>query len=170
MQNDTMDTGASIKFAEADPQGADAMGLLREAAIEARQLYPELFAPGAPWPVNPPTPHRGVYLVAYVDDQPVACGALRPLDAHAVEVRRMFVTHGARRRGMAQAMLAELEKRAVAFGYRVMRLETGKRQASAMALYEKLGFRRIPPFGAYANDPVSVCFEKRIVPAPAEDA
>jgi len=161
MQHYAMKTDASISFTEADPQGADAMGLLREAAIEARKLYPELFAPGAPWPDNPPTPGRGVYLVAFIDDKPVACGALRPLDGDAVEVRRMFVVQGARRRGIAQAMLAELEKRAAAFGYQVMRLETGKRQASAMALYEKLGFRRIPTFGVYANDPVSVCFEKR---------
>jgi GNAT superfamily N-acetyltransferase len=165
-----MKPAPSLTFVEADPQGPDAMGLLREAAIEARQLYPELFAPDAPWPDNPPTPGRGVYLVAYIDDKPVACGALKPLDADTAEVRRMFVVQDARRKGIARAMLVELEKRAAAFGYRAMRLETGKRQVSAMALYDKLGFRRIPPFGAYADDPVSVCFEKRIVPAPVEDA
>lgn len=151
-------------FTAVDPQGDDAMGLLREAAIEARALYPELFPPGAPWPDNAPAPERGIYLVGYVNGKPVACGALRPLDEDAVEVRRMFVTASARRRGIAQAILAELEKHAAASGFKVMRLETGYRQLSAMALYERQGFRRIPAFGEYRNDPASVCFEKRISP------
>jgi len=147
-----------------DPRGDDAMGLLREAALEVRALYPELFPPGAPWPDNPPTPERGVYLVAFAYGKPVACGALRPLDAETAEVRRMFVSASARRQGIAKAILGELERHATAFGFRVLRLETGYRQLSAMALYERQGFKRIPAFGEYRNDPVSVCFEKRISP------
>lgn len=158
----------TLCFAAVDPQGDDAMGLLREAAIEARALYPELFPQGAPWPDNAPTHERGIYLVGYVNGKPVACGALRPLDENAVEVRRMFVTASARRRGIAQAILAELEKHAAASGFKVMRLETGNRQLSAIALYERQGFRRIPAFGQYVGDPVSVCFEKRVEPMVAE--
>ncbi len=161
---------AKLCFSAVDPQGDDAMGLLREAAIEARAMYPELFPPGAPWPDNPPTPARGVYLVAYTDGKPVACGALRPLDAETVEVRRMFVSASARRRGIAKAVLAELEEHAAALGFKVMRLETGKRQLSAMALYERQGFKRIPPFGEYVGDPVSVCFEKRVDAILTEDS
>jgi len=138
------------------------MGLLREAAVEARALYPELFPEGAAWPENTPTPERGVYLVARLDGLPVGSGALRPLDADTVEIRRMFVTAGARRKGVARAILIELEARAAEMGYRVLRLETGNRQASAMALYAKQGFKRIPPFGEYIGDPVSVCFEKSL--------
>lgn len=149
-----------IKIVEVDPQCADALALLREAAIEARELYPELFAADAPWPGNPPTPDRGVYLLAYLDGRPVACGALRPIDQATVEIRRMFVTADARRKGLARAMLLELECRAAGFAYSSMRLETGNRQLSAMALYETLGFWRIARFGEYANDPLSVCFEK----------
>jgi len=159
---------ATLCFAVVDPQGDDAMGLLREAALEARALYPELFPPGAPWPDNPSTPARGVYLVGYADGKPVACGALRPLDAETAEVRRMFVSASSRRQGIAKAVLAELEKHAAALGFKVMRLETGIRQLSAMALYERQGFRRIPPFGEYVGDPVSVCFEKRVEPISAE--
>lgn len=155
-------TNSLPKIVEVDPQGADALALLREAAIEARALYPELFAHGAPWPGNPPTAGRGVYLVAYTDGKPSACGALRSIDAETVEVRRLFVTAAARRRGLARAMLLDLERRAAALGYAVMRLETGNRQLAAIALYESLGFKRIPPFGQYADDPMSVCFEKTI--------
>lgn len=151
-----------LSIVEADPQGKDAMDLLHEAATEARGLYPELFAPDTPWPVNQPTPERGVYLLAYSDGRPVACGALRPIDETTVEVRRMFVTVTARRKGYARLILRELEIRAAGFGYTSLRLETGNRQLSAMALYETLGFRRIAAFGDYVDDPTSVCFEKKL--------
>lgn len=154
----------SLTIVEVDPTGDAALALLREAAIEARELYPELFTVDMPWPENQPTPKHGVYLVAYMDGLPVACGALRPIDGNSVEVRRMFVTSTARRKGLARAILQELEIRAAAFGYATMRLETGNRQLSAMALYETLGFRRIEPFGEYVNDSLSVCFEKMVRP------
>lgn len=153
---------APLKIVEVDPQGADAIALLREAAIEARELYPGLFTADTPWPENQPTPERGVYLVAYLDGIPVACGALRPIDGSSVEVRRMFVTAKARRKGLARTILNELEVQAAGLGYMNMRLETGNRQLSAMTLYESFGFRRIAPFGPYENDPLSVCFEKAV--------
>lgn len=121
---------------EVDPQGADALMLLREAAVEARALYPELHPPGAPWPTNPPTPARGIYLVAYRNGEPLGCGALRPLEESIAEVRRMYVARQARGRGIARAILQELEVAAARFGYRTLRLETGCRQLPAMALYE----------------------------------
>jgi GNAT superfamily N-acetyltransferase len=147
---------------EVDPQGEDALALLREAAIEARELYPEFHQPGDPWPTNPATPARGIYLVAYVDNDPVACGALRPLEECVTEVRRMFVVKVARRKGLGRAILRALEVTAARFGYEFMRLETGNRQLAAMALYTSYGFKRIEPFGAYVNDPTSVCFEKAV--------
>jgi GNAT superfamily N-acetyltransferase len=153
---------SDVKVVEVDPQGPDAMSLLREAAIEARDLYPDPNQPDAPWPTNPPTPVGGVYLVAYVDGMPVACGALRPLERRAVEVRRMFVTKSARRNGLAKTILAALEAEASRMGYGIMRLETGCRQIPAAALYTAYGFRRIEPFGEYVNDPTSVCFEKTV--------
>jgi len=145
-----------------DPQGADALALLREAAIEARALYPELQSEGAPWPGNSPTPPGGTYVIVYEVEEPVGCGALRPLDSATVEVRRMYVLKSARRTGVARKILAALEASASRMGYKVMRLETGDRQQPAMALYESFGFERIAPFGEYANDPTSVCYEKHV--------
>lgn len=153
---------SSVRVESVDPQGADALALLREAAVEARALYPELVTPNAPWPTNAPTPERGTYLIAYADGQPVASGAFRPLEPLVAEVRRMFVTRSARRRGLAKIVLQELESQAREFSYTVLRLETGVRQLPAMALYESCGFRRIPPFGEYISDPTSVCFEKQL--------
>jgi hypothetical protein len=46
--------------------------------------------------------------------------------------------------------------------YSTLRLETGYRQLPAIALYLRRGYRRIDPFGPYADDPTSVCFEKHV--------
>lgn len=155
----------ALTLVEVDPQGPDALGLLREAAVEARALYPDLLAQDAPWPTNGPTPPGGVYLVAYAGQVPVGCGALRPLEPGVAEVRRMFVTRAFRRQGVASQVLQALEARALERGVTVLRLETGNRQLPALQLYASAGFVRIEAFGPYAGDPTSVCFEKRLGPA-----
>ena len=149
-----------VRIVPVDPQCDAALALLREAAIEARELYPELHVEGAPWPTNPPLPPRGAYVLACLDGTPVGCGALRPIDDLCVEVRRMYVVRAARRTGIARAILVFLERVARDFGFEAMRLETGDRQQPAMALYESFGFKRIAPFGVHVNDPTSVCYEK----------
>jgi hypothetical protein len=42
------------------------------------------------------------------------------------------------------------------------RLETGVRQPGAIHLYETSGYQRIERYGRYANDPLSLCFEKSL--------
>jgi len=147
---------------EVDPQGIDALSLLREAAVEARALYPELFEQDAPWPTNGPNPIGGVYLVAYKGTSPVGCGAFRPIERGVAEIRRMFVTRAARKIGVARRVLCELEARALELGFTTLRLETGYKQTPAIKLYESAGFGRIPAFGPYVGDPTSVCFQKVI--------
>lgn len=134
--------------------------MLRAAAEEARALYPELQEAAATWPTNPPTPVRGIYLIAHVDTLAVGMGALRPLDELSAEIRRLYVLPSHRRLGVARLILAELERQALHFGYRVLRLETGNRQRAALRLYEACGFHRIDAYAPYAGDPTSVCFEK----------
>lgn len=150
------------RITEADPQGPEALGLLRQAAVEARALYPELFSADAPWPGNTPTPPRGVYLLVWQGEQAVGMGAHRPLDEHRTELRRMFVRADARHHGVAQALLQALEQHARSQGFGQMLLETGERQAPAMRLYEAAGYQAIPPFGPYVGDPVSRCYAKRL--------
>jgi hypothetical protein len=78
-----------LRIEVADPQGSAALTLLRAAAEEARALYPELQDAAAAWPTNPPTPARGIYLVARVDALVVGMGAIRPIDGRSAEVRRL---------------------------------------------------------------------------------
>ena len=74
----------------------------------------------------------------------------------------MFVEPACRNRGVARAIMAELEARARAFGYHTLRLETGVLQPAAIRLYEVIGFHRISCYGPYADESDSLCFEKRI--------
>jgi putative acetyltransferase len=150
-------------FIEArDPLSEEALFLLHEAALEARRLYSDLFDPGAPMPTNQPLRPGDIYLIAFLDGSPVGCGALRKLDDGTAELRRMYVLSQARRTGIARGILVRLEEEACRLGYETLLLETGNRQHPAMSLYESYGFSRISPFGPYVNDPISVCYSKRV--------
>jgi putative acetyltransferase len=149
----------NVRFVDVDPCSETALALLRKGAVEARALYADVAAPDAPWPTNAANGPRDVYVVAYLDHDPVACGALRDLDGRCAEVRRVYVVRQHRRHNIGRAMLSHLAAEARRLGYERLRLETGLRQAPALALYERFGFYRIAPFGKYIDDPSSVCFE-----------
>ena len=154
----------SFQIQAVDPQGVDALALLCEAALEARELYPELYDdPNAPLPTNPPSPRGGIYLLVYNGSKPVGSGALRPIDESTVEIRRIYVLKDYRRHGVARMILEALEREAARLQCTLMRLETGNRQTAAMRLYKSYGFTKIPPFGPYVDDPISVCYEKAIL-------
>jgi GNAT superfamily N-acetyltransferase len=96
------------------------------------------------------TPPRGLFLVGYDGTAAVACGGWRTRGRDA-EIKRMYVTHTARRRGLARVMLAELERTARAAGHHRVILETGSEQPEAIALYRSAGYTEIPAFGYYAG-------------------
>ncbi len=152
----------AYRILEVDPQCDDALTLLRDAAAEASALYPEFQVPNAPRPTNHPNPPRGIYLMAYLNGEPIGMAAHRPFDDHTTEVRRMFVKRIARRVGVARALLHSIEAHAKSAGFTCLVLETGNRQSAAMTLYEQFGFARTDPFGVYKDDPTSVCFKKVI--------
>jgi GNAT superfamily N-acetyltransferase len=157
-----MQATAALQIEAVDPQHPQALVLLREAAREARKLYPELFAAEAPAPTNSPLRPREIYLLAWRDGRALGCGALRQRDEFTGELQRMFVTRSARRDGVARALLAQLERDARQHGYRQLVLETGVRQAPAIALYSGCGWRRIAAYGTFVGDPTSVCFGKAL--------
>jgi putative acetyltransferase len=153
-----------ILIQQDDPHGETATQLVRELSAEIARRYSDLGDDGSgSFNPNDALVPRSVFVVARLDGQPVGCGALRPIDSGSAEVKRMFVAASARRLGIGRGILAKLERLAGEFGYHVIRLETGDRQPEAIALYERYGFYRIPPFGKYVDNPVSICFEKRVV-------
>jgi GNAT superfamily N-acetyltransferase len=107
----------------------------------------------------------GMFLVAWQDGEPVGCGGWRRLGADwpgAVEVKRMYVPVRARRRGIASALLAELERTAAAAGATRVLLETGTAQPEAVALYLRSGYEAAPGFGHYAGHPLSLSYGKKL--------
>jgi putative acetyltransferase len=104
----------------------------------------------------------GAFLVGRIDGEAVACGGVARYDDVTGEIRRMYVVPSVRGRGLSRRVLAALEDEARALGYSFVRLETGNLQAAAISLYASAGFEPIPRYGPFANDPKSVCFEKRI--------
>ena len=72
--------------------------------------------------------------------QLLGCGALHPLDAETVELRKMYFLPVARGQGLGRAMLQSLVDTARAIGYKRVTLETQTVLRDAIALYERFGF------------------------------
>jgi GNAT superfamily N-acetyltransferase len=96
-------------------------------------------------------PH-GRLLLAHLDGKPAGCVALRELGDGICEMKRMFVPEAFRGRGVGRALAERIIAEGKEAGYRAMRLDTSRRQSEAMQLYERAGFRRIPPYYDLAED------------------
>jgi GNAT superfamily N-acetyltransferase len=104
--------------------------------------------PGAAW------------LVARDGGRALGCAGLRGLAPGIGEVKRMFVTGAARRRGLGRTLLGELERLAREAGYERVRLYTTEVLVEARALYADAGYR---PVGLVATDGrVDLWLEKRL--------
>jgi putative acetyltransferase len=101
-------------------------------------------------------------LLAYENEMPIGCGAIKEFENNAMEVKRMYVLPKSRGKGVAAKILLALEEWAGELSYTKCVLETGKRQPEAIRLYEKCGYVRTPNYGQYIGIENSVCFEKKL--------
>lgn len=113
------------------------------------------------------SPHNGIekikhVVVAYEEDKPIGCGAIRKYADEIMEVKRMFVLDEYRGRGIASGILHELEAWAKELNYKKCILETGKIFFDAVGLYEKNKYSIIPNYEPYENIESSICFEKNL--------
>ena len=99
-------------------------------------------------------------VVVYEINKPVGCGAIKMYSPDTMEVKRMYVLPEQRGKGIASAILKELEYWAMELHYKKCILETGQRQPEAIGLYKKNDYKIIPNYGQYASVASSVCFEK----------
>ena len=99
-------------------------------------------------------------IVAYDNDLPVGCGAIKQFSDDTMEVKRMYILPSTRGYGIATSILGELEVWAKELNYNRCILETGQKQPEAIALYKKEGYQNIPNYGQYEGIKNSVCFEK----------
>ena len=91
----------------------------------------------------------------------IGCGAI-VLCPEFGELKRVYVSPRGRGQGVAKKLMALLESRAIDFGCKLLKLETGPYQPEALALYASAGYERRGPFGDYTNDPLSVFMQKHI--------
>ena len=101
-------------------------------------------------------------VIAFENDIPIACGAIKPFGEDAMEVKRMYTLPAFRGKGIASQVLSELEKWALELNYSRCVLETGVRQPDAIRLYEKNGYSSIPNYGQYFGVENSCCFERKL--------
>ncbi len=101
-------------------------------------------------------------VVAYENETPVGCGAIKEYAPTAVEIKRMYVTPESRGKKIATKILSELEKWATELSFATCILETGKKQTEAILLYKRNGYNLVPNYGQYAGVEYSLCFEKEM--------
>lgn len=99
-------------------------------------------------------------LVAYDQELPIACGAIKEYDQGTMEIKRMFVRPNYRNQGLASLILKSLELWCQELHYTQCILETGINQPEAIRLYEKNNYTKIPNYGPYINVENSLCFLK----------
>lgn len=142
------------------PDSAEAQALIAELEGELAPFYPSESRHG--YSVEKLLVEDVAFFLLRVDGAPAGCGGVQFFGRDYAEVKRMYVRPRFRGRGLARQMLHHLAGYARAHGVRLLRLETGVHQGDAIRLYEGMGFRRIPPFGEYGEDPLSRFYEKWI--------
>ena len=102
------------------------------------------------------------FLAAYFDSEICGVGSVKLVDEYG-EIKRLYVPSNQRGKGIAKAIIKELESHLIKQAVSYARLETGIYQQEAIKLYETLGYYRIDPFGEYKADSLSVFMEKKLV-------
>jgi putative acetyltransferase len=85
----------------------------------------------------------GFWVALSETGQLVGTFGLKPAAADAVELRRMFVVPGMRRRGVARTMLAHAEAMCGGWGIARIVLRSSQLHRAALALYRDTGFAEV---------------------------
>ena len=149
---------------EETPRQDDIAALLRQSDQLADRLYPGEFRRS----LNLETldaPHIRLF-VARIDGTATGCCALfDDAEQATAELKRMIVSESFRQRGVGTALLAAAESTALARDIQAIQMEVGVRNVDGQALYRRAGYTERGPFGAYISSPISLFFEKKLVPS-----
>jgi ribosomal protein S18 acetylase RimI-like enzyme len=143
----------SDDFTLSQVEGASLAAMARELFREyAEEIGTDLEYQGfsaelasLPAPYAPP---KGALFIAQRDGKAAGCAALRPLDARAGEMKRLYVRAEYRGSGVGRTLIEAIIAAAREAGYRELRLDTLPAMSAAQTLYRKLGFKEIQPYGA----------------------
>jgi ribosomal protein S18 acetylase RimI-like enzyme len=113
-------------------------------------------------------PPEGCLFVAYYDDDPAGCVALRKSENGICEMKRLYVVSNFQGKGIGKSLIDRVIEEAKNLGYAKMRLDTLPQMASAQKLYRRLGFKEIGP---YRYNPVegTVFMELALTPTDTEN-
>jgi GNAT superfamily N-acetyltransferase len=151
-----MRTPVTPTFVAADLEAGDGALLAQAMRDEIAVMYDGLDLDGDTMPkagaaeLSPPS---GAFIVGYLDGVAVCCGGVKRLNDERCEIKKMYVVPELRGRGVARALLRELEAIARRLGYPIARLDTGPKQRNAQGLYEDEGYTSIADFN---GNPVAV--------------
>ena len=142
----------AIRHAKSESDIAVAKGLFEEyAAWIAIDLSFQNFADELKRLPGDYAPPDGALLVAWANARPAGCVAVRRIDDHDCEMKRLYVRDAFRGLSAGERLAREAIEWARGAGYARMLLDTLPSMRSAHRLYERLGFAETP---AYRFNPV----------------
>jgi GNAT superfamily N-acetyltransferase len=129
-----------VTIAAERPDTPAATALINELQTHLESFYPPESRHG--FSVDKLIAQGVAFFVLRVDGRAAGCGGIMLVGQ---EYGELLIEH--------------LAAHAKSNGITLLRLETGIHPQAAIRLYEQCGFRRIPPFAPYFEDPVSRCYE-----------
>ena len=106
--------------------GPVAVRLITALNAELRERYPNPLDTHWDLREEEVAPEQGRFLVAYLEEQAVGCGAVRRIEPRVGELKRMYVIPAHRGEGIGRALVRQLETVAVSIGIDRVVLETGE--------------------------------------------
>jgi putative acetyltransferase len=137
-----------VQIREAEPEELATVRALIEEYVESlgieldfQEIDVELADLGAAY--GPP---GGRILLALAGEAAAGCVALRPLEAGACEMKRLYVRPAFRGTGLGRSLARAAIDAAGDLGYERLRIDTLPQMGAARKLYASLGFREIEPY------------------------
>lgn len=142
-----------------DPRHPQATALLRQSHALMESLFPpeDNFYLDIAELVDP----NIHFFTARIGKDICGTGALAIKDGYG-EIKSMFVSQDARGKGVADAILRQIEDTAKNAGLPVLKLETGNVLRAAHKLYHRHGYQDCGVFGDYGSGNSSVFMEKQL--------
>lgn len=89
---------------------------------------------------------QGRLYIAFDNNLPIGCVGLKPLNKRTGEIKRLYVKPSYRKQHIGNLLMTQLLDEAKLIGYQQLYLDTLTSLHQAISLYQKLGFKEVPPY------------------------